>query len=198
MEQQMFTAKSFLGLLEKLPKAAIRFITSVCPSVILLPSDRSSCNFISEYFSKLCQKIKLHQPFCAERRISFVQGAGFDSQTTQNMRQPITAVLARTCWSFCPMFLLSFVRVRTEFKFRNLSPGLPQTASGIDLGAKKLRSGENSGYCSWRCTIVILAQFFLVWEMFETNTVEKSKTHVLGSVTFFPENLAFLWDNVEK
>jgi len=35
--------------------------------------------------------------------------------------------------------------------------------------------------------------------MFETNIVEKSKTHLLGSVTFFPENLAFcelMWKNM--
>jgi len=42
-----------------------------------------------------------------------------------------------------------------------------------------------------------LAHFFLELEMFETNFVEKIKTHILYSVTFFLK-LCRLWDNVEK
>ena len=42
-----------------------------------------------------------------------------------------------------------------------------------------------------------LAQFFLEWEMFQTKVVEKIKTRILCSMTF-SENLARLWDNVEK
>ena len=30
-----------------------------------------------------------------------------------------------------------------------------------------------------------LAQFFLEWEMFQTKVVEKIKTHILRSITFF-------------
>ena len=30
-----------------------------------------------------------------------------------------------------------------------------------------------------------LAQFFLEWEMFQTNVVDKIKTHILCSVAFF-------------
>jgi len=33
--------------------------------------------------------------------------------------------------------------------------------------------------------------------MFQTNVVEKIKTHILGSITFFPKKCR-LWDNVEK
>jgi len=45
-----------------------------------------------------------------------------------------------------------------------------------------------------------LAQFFLEWEMFQTKGVEKIKTHILCSVTFFcpPWNRTVLWDNVVK
>ena len=44
-----------------------------------------------------------------------------------------------------------------------------------------------------------LAQFFIEWEMFQTNLVEKIKTHILCSVTFFPPRKSCrLWENVEK
>jgi len=41
-----------------------------------------------------------------------------------------------------------------------------------------------------------LAQFFLEWEMFQTKVVEKIKTHVLCSVTFFLslEKFKFHWN----
>jgi len=35
-----------------------------------------------------------------------------------------------------------------------------------------------------------LAQFFLEWEIFQARSVEKIKTHILCSITFFPENRA--------
>jgi hypothetical protein len=42
-----------------------------------------------------------------------------------------------------------------------------------------------------------LADFFLEWEMFQTKVVEKIKTHILCSITFFRKSCR-LWDNVEK
>jgi len=42
-----------------------------------------------------------------------------------------------------------------------------------------------------------LGHFFLEREMFQTKVVEKIKTHILCSVTFFWK-LYHLWDNVEK
>ena len=42
-----------------------------------------------------------------------------------------------------------------------------------------------------------LAEFFLEWEMFQMKVVEKMKTHILCSVTFFRKSCR-LWDNVEK
>ena len=42
-----------------------------------------------------------------------------------------------------------------------------------------------------------LAEFFLEWEMFQIEVVEKIKTHILSSVTIFQKS-CHLWDNVEK
>jgi len=42
-----------------------------------------------------------------------------------------------------------------------------------------------------------LAQFFLEWKMFQTNVLEKTKTNILCSVTFFRKSSRF-WDNVKK
>jgi len=42
-----------------------------------------------------------------------------------------------------------------------------------------------------------LAEFFLEWEIFQIKFVEKAKTHILCSVTFFRKSCR-LWDNVEK
>jgi len=42
-----------------------------------------------------------------------------------------------------------------------------------------------------------LVHFFLKWEMFQTKVVEKLKTHILCSVTFFFKSCR-LWDNVES
>ena len=42
-----------------------------------------------------------------------------------------------------------------------------------------------------------LAEFFVEWEVFKTNIVEKTKPRILCSVTFF-RKLCRLWDNVEK
>ena len=39
---------------------------------------------------------------------------------------------------------------------------------------------------------------FLLWEMFQTQVVEKIKTHILCSVTFFLRKSCRLWENVEK
>ena len=42
-----------------------------------------------------------------------------------------------------------------------------------------------------------LAQFFLKWKTFKTKVVDKIKTHILCTVTFFRKSYR-LWDNVEK
>ena len=40
--------------------------------------------------------------------------------------------------------------------------------------------------------------YFLEWEMFQAKVVEKIKTHILCSMTFFPRKSCRLWDNVEE
>jgi len=42
-----------------------------------------------------------------------------------------------------------------------------------------------------------LAQF-LEWEMFQTKVLEKIKTHILYSITFFLSKIVPLWHNAEK
>jgi hypothetical protein len=42
-----------------------------------------------------------------------------------------------------------------------------------------------------------LAKFFLEWETFETKVVDKIKTHILCSITFFRKSHR-LWDNVKN
>jgi hypothetical protein len=44
-----------------------------------------------------------------------------------------------------------------------------------------------------------IAKFFLEWEIFQTKVVEKIKTHILCSITFFRKSYR-LWDtgNMEK
>ena len=51
-----------------------------------------------------------------------------------------------------------------------------------------IKPNKNNGYITWRPIYIFLsylAQFFLEWEMFQTQVVEKIKTHILCSVTFF-------------
>ena len=52
------------------------------------------------------------------------------------------------------------------------------------------------------CTYVLLwaylAQFFLEWEMFQTQIVEKIKTHILCSVTFFPPETGAIYEMTRK
>jgi hypothetical protein len=37
-----------------------------------------------------------------------------------------------------------------------------------------------------------LAEFVLEWEMFQTKFVQKIKTHILYSITFFPKIVPFM------
>ena len=44
-----------------------------------------------------------------------------------------------------------------------------------------------------------LAEFILEWEIFQTDFVENIKTHILCSITFFPENHSvyeIMWKNM--
>ena len=49
------------------------------------------------------------------------------------------------------------------------------------------------------CTLwQYICEYFLKWEKFQTKVVEKIKTRILCSVTFFEKKSRFLSDNVEK
>jgi hypothetical protein len=43
-----------------------------------------------------------------------------------------------------------------------------------------------------------LAEFFLEWEMFQIEIVEKIEIHIFCSIKFFSRKPYRLWDNVEK
>jgi hypothetical protein len=53
------------------------------------------------------------------------------------------------------------------------------------------KSDKNTNFLSY------LAQFFLEWEIFQTNVIEKIKTNILLSITFFPVNHA-LYEIIQK
>ena len=65
-----------------------------------------------------------------------------------------------------------------------------------------LKADNNNEYFTCRPHIhffLYLAQFFLEWETFQTKVVEKIKTHILCTVTFFSENHAvygIMWKNM--
>ena len=58
---------------------------------------------------------------------------------------------------------------------------------------------RNNGHCTWRPMYSPhLAQFFLEWEMFQTNVLEKIKTHIFCAIIFFPLKSCCLWNNMER
>jgi hypothetical protein len=64
-----------------------------------------------------------------------------------------------------------------------------------------LKYDKNNGYLTWRPMYICnkyLAQFFSGWEIFQTNVVEKIKTRILCSITFFFRKSCRVWNNVEK
>jgi hypothetical protein len=62
-----------------------------------------------------------------------------------------------------------------------------------------LKSDKNKGVLYMKTFVHVwyFAEFFLEWEMFQTKVVEKIKTRILCSITFFRKSCR-LWDNVEK
>ena len=59
-----------------------------------------------------------------------------------------------------------------------------------------MKSDQNNGYFTWSVW-AYLAQFFLEWQMFQREVVEKTKTYILCSITPFFQKSCHLWDNVE-
>jgi len=105
-------------------------------------------------------------------------------------------LLASSCLSVCPRgtFRLPQDGFSWNLIFEYFSE---KTFEKIQL---PLKSDKNIGYFTMKTDIHFwsyLANFFLEWEMFQTKVVEKIKTHILFSVTFFRKSCR-LWDNVEK
>ena len=109
-----------------------------------------------------------------------------------------------TAFAKLPKATVSFVvSVRTEqldFHMTDFHPILHlsifrKPVSKIQV---TLQSDNNNRYFTWRPIYIFfsyLAQFFSEWEMFQTKVVEKIKTHILCSVTFFRKSCR-LWDSV--
>jgi hypothetical protein len=67
-----------------------------------------------------------------------------------------------------------------------------------------LKLDSHDGYSTWISYLYLLrylAEFLIEWEMFQTNFVEKIKTHSLSSITFFSKIVTFMrkcgkiWDS---
>ena len=76
---------------------------------------------------------------------------------------------------------------------------LGNSGISVDKIQVSLKSYKNNGTLpEYQHTFLsYLAQFFLEWEMFRKKVVEKIKTHILRSITFFRTSRR-LWDNMEK
>ena len=57
-----------------------------------------------------------------------------------------------------------------------------------------LKSDKNNGYLAWRSFHIYhnISKFFLEWEMFQIEFVEKIKPRILYSITFFSEIVPFM------
>jgi len=62
-----------------------------------------------------------------------------------------------------------------------------------------LKSDKNNGHFTWWSIHFWshLTHFFLEWDMFETNVVQKIETHILSSITFFKNHTFYeiMWKN---
>jgi len=79
----------------------------------------------------------------------------------------------------------------------NLTPEyFPRSVEEIQVS---LKSDSNNGYLTYRPIYIYdrIHSVFLEWEMFQTKAVDKIKTNISCSVTFFWKS-CHLWDSVEK
>ena len=63
----------------------------------------------------------------------------------------------------------------------------------VDKIQVSLKSDKNNGYFTWWPIHFgsYFTHFFLEWEMFQTNTVQKIETHILSSITFFKNRAVY-------
>ena len=79
------------------------------------------------------------------------------------------------------------------FDISAFSKSRRENSSFIEIWQQKRVLYMKTGIHFWSC----LAQFFLEWEMFQTDVVEKIKTHIFCSLTFFRKSCRS-WDIAEK
>jgi hypothetical protein len=65
-----------------------------------------------------------------------LQGVGFDTRTSQHMRQPIMVIIVQLFGYFSVVFLCK--SFHEKLKSCNLNPGVPHIAPGIKVRAKEL------------------------------------------------------------
>ena len=98
-------------------------------------------------------------------------------------------------WCSCVEVFVLFVCMAKFYFMLTVHPGKSQGKWAIFIKIwqewRVLHTKTDTHFWSY------LAQFFLEWEMFQTKVVEKIKTHILFSVTFFRKSCR-LWDNVEN
>jgi len=73
--------------------------------------------------------------------------------------------------------------------------------NSVEMIQVLLKSDKNSEYFTRipiHFILSYLAQFLFKCEMFQKNALEKIKTHILYSISFFFLKSCLLWDNVEK
>ena len=105
-------------------------------------------------------------------------------------------LLASSCLSVRPH---RTTRLPREGSSRNLNPKtfrnpVDKNSSVIKAWQEQRLLHMNTYFHLWQ----YLAEFFLEWRMFQTNVVEKDKTHILYSINIFPRKSCRLWDNVEN
>jgi hypothetical protein len=102
------------------------------------------------------------------------------------------------CLSACPSLHMEQLRLHTEWIFLKFviwifCENLSRT-NLMKIWQEWRVTDMNSDVYFWSC----LAQFLLEWKMFETNIVEKTKTHISCSKRFFFRKSCRLWENLEK
>jgi hypothetical protein len=104
-----------------------------------------------------------------------------------------TTRIVMSCLSVCPSIRTEQLGShRTNFyEIRYLSIFL----ESFEKNKFSLKSYKNNEYFACRPKHIFpsyLAQFFLEWEIFQTKVVEKIKTHILCSITFFSKTVPFM------
>jgi hypothetical protein len=131
---------SFLGAFAKFRKAAISFVTSVCPSVrpcgtIRLLLDGLSWNFIFEYFWKICWKFSRRYGITAVVCVILQNSADFvfiaveawkHARITGTFHEDLCTFVIKSRWSLLRMRIIpdKFVdkNQNTHFMFNNFFP----------------------------------------------------------------------------